>query len=196
MGGERDEWTATADLHGPQFAELESPAPKLIVFGAVPLAAALCTLAPVLGWRAYVVDPRPRFAAADRFHGAEGVLVAWPEEAFAAVGGIEASTAVLLLTHDPMLDDSALEIALRSPCAFVGAMGSRRTQAARRERLLAAGLSDEQVSRLSGPIGLDTGAQTAPETALAILAEIVAVRHGRDGGRLTGAAGSIHEVRS
>jgi xanthine dehydrogenase accessory factor len=194
IGVERDEWTVTADLHGPEFAEPESPAPKLIVFGAVPLAAALCTLAPALGWRVYVVDPRARFATADRFPGADGVLVAWPQEAFAAAGGIESSTAVLLLTHDPVLDDPALEIALRSPCAFVGAMGSRRTQAARRERLLAAGLSDAEVSRLSGPIGLDTGARTAPDTALAILAEIVAVRHGRDGGRLTSSDRSIHVV--
>lgn len=196
MSVDRDEWTATADLHGPEFAEPESPAPKLIMFGAVPLAAALCGLAPALGWAAYVADPRPRFAVADRFPGADGVLVAWPQEAFAAVGGIDSSTVVLLLTHDPTLDDPALEIALRSPCAFVGAMGSRRTQAARRERLLAAGLSQAEVGRLSGPIGLDTGARTAPETALAILAEIVAVRHGRDGGRLTSAEGSIHEVRA
>jgi xanthine dehydrogenase accessory factor len=195
-GVDRDQWTATADVHGPEFAELESPAPKLIMFGAVPLAAALCELAPALGWRAYVVDPRARFAVADRFPGAAGVLVAWPEEAFAAVGGIDSSTAVLMLTHDPALDDPALEIALRTPCAFVGAMGSRRTQAGRRERLRAAGLSDEEVGRLSGPIGLDTGARTAPETALAVLAEIVAVRHGRDGGRLTSGEGSIREVRS
>jgi xanthine dehydrogenase accessory factor len=195
-GVDRDEWTETAELHGPEFAEPESPAPKLIMFGAVPLSAALCALAPALGWAAYVVDPRPRFAVADRFPGAAGVLVAWPAEAFAAAGGIDSSTSVLLLTHDPTLDDPALEIALRSPCAFVGAMGSRRTQAARRERLLAAGLSEAEVGRLSGPIGLDTGARTAPETALAILAEIVAVRHGRDGGRLTSSQGSIREVRA
>jgi xanthine dehydrogenase accessory factor len=195
-GADRDQWAATADVHGPEFAEPESPAPKLIMFGAVPLAAALCELAPALGWRPYVVDPRARFAVTDRFPGAHGVLVAWPEEAFAAVGGIDSSTAVLMLTHDPTLDDPALEIALRAPCAFVGAMGSRRTQAARRERLRAGGLSAEEVGRLSGPIGLDTGARTAPETAVAVLAEIVAVRHGREGGRLTSGEGSIREVRS
>ena len=152
-------------------------------------------VAPRAGWRPYVVDPRDRFAVADRFPGAEDVLVAWPEDAFAQLGGIDGSTAVLLLTHDPTLDDPALEIALRSPAAFVGAMGSRRTQQARRERLVAAGLSQDEVARLSGPIGLDTGARTVLETALSILAEIVAVRHGRDGGRLTSAEGPIHEAR-
>ncbi len=189
------DWVQTSELHGPEFADPESPEPKLVMFGAVPLAAALCRVARALGWRPYVVDPRDRFAVADRFPGAEDVLVAWPEDAFARLGGIDGSTAVLLLTHDPTLDDPALEIALRSPAAFVGAMGSRRTQQARRERLVGAGLSQDEVARLSGPIGLDTGARTVLETALSILAEIVAVRHGRDGGRLTSAEGPIHEAR-
>jgi xanthine dehydrogenase accessory factor len=190
------EWTETSELHGPAFAPPEEPAPRLILFGAVPLAAALCTLGRALGWRAYVVDPRRRFAVAESFPDADDVLVMWPDEAFAAMGDIDASTSVLLLTHDPTLDDPALEIALRSPAVFVGAMGSRRTQAARRERLLASGLRQDEVARLSGPIGLDTGARTALETALSILAEIVAVRHGRAGGRLTAADGPIHEVRA
>jgi xanthine dehydrogenase accessory factor len=190
------EWAETSELHGPGFAEAEAPAPRVIMFGAVPLAAAICTVTRALGWRPYVVDPRERFARADRFPDAEAVVVAWPAEAFASVGGIDAATSVLLLTHDPVLDDPALEIALRSPAAFVGAMGSRRTQAARRERLAAAGLSEDELAGLSGPIGLDTGARTMLETALSILAEIVAVRHGRDGGRLTATQGPIHEPRS
>ncbi|HET8977160.1 MAG TPA: XdhC family protein [Solirubrobacteraceae bacterium] len=190
----RAAWERESELHGPGFAEPEAPAPRIVLFGAVPLAVELCGLGRALGWRPYVVDPRERFAVADRFPGAEDVLVAWPEEAFARLGGIDAATAVLLLTHDPVLDDPALEIALRSDAMFVGAMGSRRTQASRRERLLAAGLAEEELARLSGPIGLDTGARTARETALAILAEIVAVRHGRDGGRLTAGLGPIHEV--
>ncbi|MFZ0090581.1 MAG: XdhC family protein [Solirubrobacteraceae bacterium] len=193
---DRAEWAATAELHGPPFADPETPAPKLVMFGAVPLAAALCQLAPALGWRPFVVDPRERFAVPGRFAGAEQVIVAWPAEAYAALGGIDASTSVLLLTHDPALDDPALEIALRSPAAFVGAMGSRRTQATRRERLAEAGLSSNEVAALSGPIGLDTGARTVRETALSILAEIVAVRHGRDGRRLTDTPGPIHEVRA
>jgi xanthine dehydrogenase accessory factor len=188
------EWAETSELHGPEFAQADRPAPKLVMFGAVTLSAALCTVARALGWRPYVVDPRDRFTSADRFPDAADVLVAWPEEAFARLGGIDATMSVLMLSHDPVLDDPALEIALRSPAAFVGAMGSRRTQEARRERLRAAGVSEAEVARLAGPIGLDTGARTALETAVSILAEIVAVRHGRPGGRLTGADGPIHEV--
>lgn len=190
------EWVETSELHGPAFTAPEEPGPKLILFGAVELAAALSTLARALGWRAYVVDPRERFAVADRFPDADGVLAAWPSEAFARVGGIDEKTAVAVLTHDPVLDDPALEIALRSPAMFVGAMGSRRTQAGRRERLREAGLSDAELGRLSGPIGLDLGARTALETALSILGEIVAARHGRDGGRLTAGQGSIHKARA
>lgn len=190
------DWVRMSELHGPAFTEVESPGPRLILFGAVELAAAVTALARALGWRPYVVDPRHRFAVEDRFPGAEDVLVAWPDEAFARLGGIDAATAVAVLTHDPVLDDPALEIALRSPALYVGAMGSRRTQAARRERLQAAGLRDGELARLSGPAGLDLGARTTMETALSILGEIVAVRHGRGGGRLWGADGSIHRVRA
>ena len=190
------EWLEGSKLHGPAFTEPETPAPKLILVGAVELAAALSRLARALGWRVYVVDPRERFAVAGRFPDAEAVLAAWPEEAFAQAGGIDEATAVAVLTHDPVLDDPALEIALRSPAMFVGAMGSRRTQAARRERLAAAGLSEDDLARLAGPVGLDLGARTALETALSILGEIVAVRHGRNGGRLTAGEGSIREVRA
>ncbi len=190
------DWVQTSDLHGPAFTEPDTSGPKLILFGAVELAAALSQLARRLGWRPYVVDPRERFAVAARFPDAEAVLTAWPDAAFAAVGGIDGATAVAVLTHDPVLDDPALEIALRSPAMFVGAMGSRRTQAARRERLRAAGLDEDELARLSGPVGLDLGARTAMETALSILAELVAVRHGRHGGRLTAGEGSIREVRA
>ncbi len=190
------EWLTTSELHGPAFADPEMPGPKLILFGAVELAAVLSHLARRLGWRVYVVDPRERFAVAARFPDAEAVLAAWPDEAFAAAGGIDESTAVAVLTHDPVLDDPALELALRSPAVFVGAMGSRRTQASRRERLRAAGLDEEELARLSGPVGLDLGARTAMETALSILGEIVAVRRGRHGGRLSVGEGSIREVRA
>jgi xanthine dehydrogenase accessory factor len=188
------EWAETSELHGPKFAERETPPPKLVMFGAVPLAAALCTMSRVLGWRPYVIDPRDRFLSADRFPDAADVIVAWPADAFRRLGGIDSTMSVALLTHDPVLDDPALEVALRSCAAFVGAMGSRRTQEARRERLRAAGLTDEELARLSGPIGLDTGARTVLETALSILAEIIAVRHGREGGRLSGGRGPIHEA--
>jgi xanthine dehydrogenase accessory factor len=190
------DWLESSQLHGPAFMVPQTPGPKLILFGAVELAATLSHLARRLGWRVYVVDPRERFAVAARFPDAEAVLAAWPDEAFAAVGGIDESTAVAVLTHDPVLDDPALERALRSPAMFVGAMGSRRTQASRRERLRAAGLDEEELARLSGPVGLDLGARTALETALSILGEIVAVSHGRHGGRLTAGEGSIREVRA
>lgn len=195
MSEDADGWLESSELHGPAFAEPEEPSPRLILFGAVELAAALSRLARALRWRAYVVDPRPQFALPERFPDAEEVLVAWPEEAFARLGGIDDATAVAVLAHDPVLDDPALAIALRSPAMFVGAMGSRRTQAARRERLRAAGLTEDELARLAGPVGLDVGARRALETALSILGEVVAVRHGRDGGRLTAAEGSIREAR-
>jgi xanthine dehydrogenase accessory factor len=187
-------WLETSELRGPLFADVIAPAPRLIVFGAVPIAAALCTLSRAAGWRPYVVDPRTRFATRERFPDAEEVIAAWPEEAFAALGGIDPATSIAVLTHDPKLDDAALSLALRSPARFVGAMGSRRAQESRRERLLVAGMTEVELARLSAPVGLDLGAVSAEETALSILAEVVAIRHGREGGRLIGASGRIHEV--
>ncbi|HEY3021735.1 MAG TPA: XdhC/CoxI family protein [Solirubrobacteraceae bacterium] len=176
------------------FVDVTFPAPRLIVFGAVDYAASLVRLARAIGWRPYVVDPRSRFATAERLPEAEDIVVAWPDEAFRRLGGIDRATSIAVLTHDPKLDDAALTIALRSDAAYVGAMGSRRAQAARRERLLAAGLTDEDLERLAAPVGLDLGATSSEETALSILAEVVAVRHGREGGRLGRAGGRIHEV--
>jgi xanthine dehydrogenase accessory factor len=189
------EWVEGSELHGPAFEPVGDPPPRLLLFGAVELAAALSRLGRGLGWRSYVVDPRERFLTRERFPDADELLMVWPEEAFDRLGGIDSETAVAVLTHDPTLDDPALHIALRSPAFFVGAMGSRRTQAARRERLREQGLTDEEVARLSGPIGLDVGARTAMETALSIMGEIVAVAHGRDGGRLRAGEGPIREDR-
>jgi xanthine dehydrogenase accessory factor len=176
------------------FVDVVAPAPRLVIFGAVDYAAALCRLAGAAGWRSYVCDPRSQFATPERFPDAEEVVVAWPDDAFARLGGIDRATYVAVLTHDPKLDDAALSIALRSDAAYVGAMGSRRAQAQRRERLLAAGLDEELLDRIAAPIGLDLGAVSPEETALSIMAEVVAVRNGRDGGRLSHAAGRIHEV--
>jgi xanthine dehydrogenase accessory factor len=186
------EWQASSEVHGPPFAPPPEPGPRLVIFGAVPLAAALCRAARTIDWTPYVVDPRERFARDERFADAERVLVAWPAEAFAQLGGPDAQTAVACLTHAPELDDEALMIALRSPAPYVGAMGSRRNQARRRERLAAAGLGDAELARLSGPAGLDLGGVTAAEAALAILAEAVAAVNGRDGGRLTTSPNQIH----
>jgi xanthine dehydrogenase accessory factor len=176
------------------FVDVTAPAPRLVVFGAVDYAAALCRLARAAGWRPYVCDPRSQFATRARFPEAEEVIAAWPADAFAQIGGIDRATYIAVLTHDPKLDDAALELALRSEAPYVGAMGSRRAQAQRRERLLAAGLEEELLDRVAAPIGLDLGALTPEETALSIMAEVVAVRHGREGGRLSTAAGRIHEV--
>lgn len=188
-------WSERSELRDEElFVDVTAPAPRLVIFGAVDFAGALCRLARAAGWRPFVVDPRARFATRERFPEAEEVVVAWPEEAFAQIGGIDRATWICVLTHDPKLDDAALSIALRSDAAYVGAMGSRRAQERRRERLLEAGLTDDDLARLSAPIGLDLGALTAEETALSIMAEVVAVRNGRAGGRLRDAGGRIHEV--
>lgn len=175
------------------FVDVVAPPPRLLILGAVDYAAALCKLARATGWRPYVCDPRAAFATRERFPEAEEVVAAWPEEAFARLG-IDRATYIAVLTHDPKLDDAALSAALRSDAAYVGAMGSRRAQARRRERLLEAGMSEEELDGLAAPIGLDLGATSPEETALSILAEMVAVRNGHDGGRLGTSAGRIHEV--
>lgn len=191
-------WAERSELRrvGPVslFVDVTAPAPRLVIFGAVDYAAALCRLARASGWRPFVCDPRTQFATAERFPEAEQVIAAWPEQAFGRLGGIDRATYIAVLTHDPKLDDAALAIALRSEAPYVGAMGSRRAQAQRRERLLEAGLDEELLERVAAPIGLDLGALTPEETALSIMAEVVAVRHGREGGRLSSAAGRIHEV--
>jgi xanthine dehydrogenase accessory factor len=192
MWAERSELREVGDVS--LFVDVTAPAPRLVVFGAVDYAAALCRLARAAGWRPYVCDPRSQFATVARFPDAEEVVAAWPDEAFARIGGIDRATYIAVLTHDPKLDDAALSLALRSDAAYVGAMGSRRAQAQRRERLLAAGIEEELIDRVAAPIGLDLGALTPEETALSIMAEVVAVRHGRPGGRLSSAAGRIHEV--
>jgi xanthine dehydrogenase accessory factor len=187
-------WAERAERRDDLFVDVTFPPPRLFVFGAVDFAAALCKMARATGWRSFVVDPRARFAQPARFPDAEEVVAAWPEEAFHRLGGIDRATAIAVLTHDPKLDDAALVLALRSDAGYIGAMGSRRAQAKRRERLLAKGIEDADLERISAPIGLDLGALTAEETALSIIGEIVAMRHGRSGGRLAQAQGRIHEV--
>jgi xanthine dehydrogenase accessory factor len=175
------------------FVDVAFPAPRLLVFGAVPYATALCRLAAATGWRSYVIDPRGRFARPERFPDAHEVIAAWPEEAVERIGGLDRATAIAVLTHDPKLDDAALTLALASDVPYIGAMGSRRTQEKRRARLLELGVSEESLTRISAPIGLDLGGLTAAEVALSIMAEIVALRHGRSGGRLAASKGSIKE---
>jgi xanthine dehydrogenase accessory factor len=187
-------WTDTPARDGAIFIDVVAPPARLMLVGAVDIAGALCTLARTIGWRSFVIDPRTRFATRERFSYADDVLALWPEEAFARLGGIDPATAVVALTHDPKLDDAALIPALRSPAMFVGAMGSRRAQSNRLERLLDAGLDNEELEKLSAPVGLDLGASDPGETALSILAEVIAVRHGRDGGRLRAGSARIHDT--
>jgi xanthine dehydrogenase accessory factor len=187
-------WAETSERRNGLFIDVVAPPPRLIVFGAVDIAASLCKLARAAGWRPYVVDPRARFATKDRFPDAEDVIAEWPEPAVAQIGGVDPATSIVVLTHDPKLDDAALLLALSSPARFIGAMGSRRAQAKRRERLLALGLAEDELERISAPVGLDLGGISREETALSIIAEIVAARHGRDGGRLAESRGRIHEV--
>ncbi len=175
------------------FIDVTHPAPRLLAVGAVDFARQLCKVARAVGWRPFVIDPRGFFARPDRFPEAEQVVPAWPQEGFSRLG-IDRATAIAILTHDPKLDDAALLAALQSDASYIGAMGSRRAQAKRRERLLEHGVSEEAMARISAPIGLDLGALTAEETALSIMGEIIAVRHGRAGGRLRDASGRIHEV--
>lgn len=188
-------WADRSELRDDLFIDVTAPPPRLIIVGAVDLAAHLCSLARIVGWRPYVVDPRARFARPERFPDAVEVIAGWPQHAFERLGGLDAATSVVVLTHDPKVDDAALTLALPSAARFVGAMGSRRAQAARRERLIAAGIDEELIARLSAPVGLDLGALHAGETALSVMAEVVAVAHGHGGGRLVEASGGrIHAV--
>jgi xanthine dehydrogenase accessory factor len=192
-------WAERSEKRDELFVDVVAPPPRVFVFGAVDFAGALCHLARAVGWRPFIIDPRGRFATKERFPDAEDVVVAWPEQAVEKLGGIDRATYIAILTHDPKLDDAALTVALAAEPAYIGAMGSSRAQAKRRERLAALGVSDEDQARISAPIGLDLGGLTAEETALSIIAECVAVRNGRSGGRLadvSGAGHRIHEVTS
>jgi xanthine dehydrogenase accessory factor len=176
---------------GKVFADVFGPPPRLLVFGAVDTAEELCRLAAQLGWRTIVADARGRFATPDRVPSAEEVVVAWPEEVLARVRPAS-DTAVVVLTHDDKFDLPALKGALQTGAFYVGALGSRRNQARRRELLLEAGVAEEELERIAGPCGLDIGAHTPAETALSIMAEILAARAGREGGPLKEGHQRIH----
>jgi xanthine dehydrogenase accessory factor len=173
------------------FAEWYGPPPRLLVYGAVDTAEALCRGAKLLGWRTIVADARGKFATAERIPSADELIVAWPDEALAQIEP-DHQTAIVVLTHDDKFDEPALKGALETEAFYVGALGSRRNQERRRERLLEAGVDEESLERISGPCGLDLGADTQEETALSTLAEILAVRAGREGGRLKSAKQRIH----
>jgi xanthine dehydrogenase accessory factor len=173
------------------FADVFGPPPRLFVYGAIDTADALCAAAGNIGWHTVVADARSRFATAERLPHADEVIVAWPEEALAQIVPDHA-TAIVVLSHDDKFDLPLLTAALETDAFYIGAIGSRRNQERRRERLLESGLDEEALDRVRGPAGLDVGAQSPAETAVSILAEILAVRAGRDGGPLKAASGRIH----
>ena len=172
-----------------------APAARMLIFGSTDQAAATARIGAFLGYRVTVCDARPVFTTACRFPEAAEVVVDWPHRYLAAEarsGRLDERTVLVALTHDPKFDGPLLEVALRLPVAYVGAMGSRRTQDDRLRRLRAAGVGDDDLDRLAAPVGLDLGARTPEETALSIAAEIVALRRGGTGARLTGTIGPIH----
>jgi xanthine dehydrogenase accessory factor len=189
--GERFTRTTVLDDEGREFVEEYGPPPLLLVFGAVDTAEALCKAAKQLGWRTIVADARSKFATAERIPSADELLVEWPDEVLARAEP-DPWTAVVVLTHEDRFDIPALGGALRSDAFYVGALGARKNQERRRERLLEEGLSEEEIDRIAGPVGLDIGAETPAETAVSILAEILAVRAGRSGGSLKQSKGRIH----
>ncbi len=177
------------------FVASYAPKPRMIVFGAIDFAAAVARIGSFLGYHVTVCDARPIFATNRRFPDADQVVVEWPHTYLrkeAEAGRTDERTVVCVLTHDPKFDVPLLEVALRLPLGYVGAMGSRRTHDDRLARLREAGLTGEELARLSSPVGLDLGARTPEETAVSIAAEIVATRWGGTGERLTGRAGRIH----
>ena len=163
--------------HETWFIAPENPPLRLIIVGAVHIAQALVPMALPLGFAVTVVDPRRAFATEERMGDRVTISSDWPDEAMAALKP-DARTAVVTLTHDPKLDDPALEVALRSAAFYVGSLGSRKTHAKRVARLTEAGLSEAEIARIAAPVGLDIGAVTAPEIAVSILAQIVSARRG------------------
>jgi xanthine dehydrogenase accessory factor len=157
------------------FADVTPAPPLLVMVGGVHIAVALGELAHVLGYRTVVIDPRKSFGSQERFPQVDRLVTEWPDDALKTIR-LTPSTSVAVLTHDPKIDDRALKIALPSRAGYVGALGSRKTQAKRRQRLLDSGLTQQQLDRLRGPIGLRIGAETPEEIALSIMAEIVAAR--------------------
>jgi len=173
------------------FADVFGPPPRLLVYGAIDTAEALCRAAKLLGWKTIVADARARFATPERIPSADELLVVWPDEALAQVEP-DLGTAVVVLTHDDKFDVPMLTGSLATDAFYVGALGSRRNQARRNELLREAGVAESDIERLAGPCGLDIGAESPAETAFSMLTEILAVRAGRSGGRLKDSSHRIH----
>ncbi len=175
------------------FIQAFAPAPAMYVFGAIDFSRAMTRIGQFLGYRVTVIDARPVFATRARFPDADNVVVAWPDE-FLANAPVDERTAIVVLTHDPKFDIPLLCVALQTDAGYIGVMGSRGTQAERVPLLRAAGVDDAGLARICAPVGLDLGAQTPEETAISIAAELIALRHERGGGRLTGGTRPIHDA--
>ena len=173
------------------FVQSFAPPPRMLVFGAIDFAAAVARAGKFLGYRVTVCDARPVFATAARFPEADEVITEWPHRYLSRVS-VDERTVICVLTHDPKFDVPLLEVALRTPAAYIGAMGSRRTHDDRLARLQEAGLTEAELARLRSPIGLDLGARTPEETAVAIAAELIQLRWGGTGKPLTVTSGRIH----
>lgn len=172
------------------YVEIFAPAKQLVIFGAVHAAQPLSRYAQDLGFEVVIVDARTALATKDRFPNVETILTTWPDEAYQQLT-ISESTWIAILSHDPKFDEPAILGALNTNAAYIGTVGSRKTNEDRRERLRAAGVSEEQIARLHGPIGLNIGGKSPEEMAISILAEMIAIQNGRDGAMLKSSTGSI-----
>jgi xanthine dehydrogenase accessory factor len=177
------------------FIQSFAPPPRMYVFGAIDFASAVARMGKFMGYRVTVCDARPVFATRERFPTADEVVVAWPDE-FLKTAPVDKRTVICVLTHDPKFDVPILVEALKTDAGYIGAMGSRRTHNNRTARLKEEGVADEELRRISSPIGLDIGARTPEETAVAIAAEIIALHTGHSGGRLAERSGPIHARES
>jgi xanthine dehydrogenase accessory factor len=175
------------------FIQSFAPPPRMYVFGAIDFASAVARVGKFMGYRVIVCDARAVFATRERFPSADEIVVAWPDE-FLKTAEVDGRSVIAVLTHDPKFDVPVLKEALKTPAGYIGAMGSRRTHDNRTARLKEEGITEEQLARVSSPIGLDIGARTPEETAIAIAAEIVALRTGHSGGRLAERSGPIHSA--
>jgi xanthine dehydrogenase accessory factor len=173
------------------FVNSFAPPPRMLVFGAIDFAAAVARVGKFLGYHVTVCDARKVFATTSRFPDADEVVVEWPHR-FLAGTDVDQRTVICVLTHDPKFDVPLLEVALRTPAGYIGAMGSRRTHDDRLARLREVGLTEEELARLRSPIGLDLGARTPEETAVSIAAELIQLRWGGTGQPLTATEGRIH----
>jgi xanthine dehydrogenase accessory factor len=177
------------------FVHSFAPPPRMLVFGAIDFAAAVARAGKFLGYHVTVCDARPVFATHARFPDADDVIVEWPHRFLSGVD-VDERTVICVLTHDPKFDVPLLEVALRTPAGYIGAMGSRRTHDDRIARLREAGLSEAELARLRSPIGLDLGARTPEETAVSVAAELIQLRWGGTGRPLTETSGRIHHAEA